>query len=144
MKNKLSFLFICICTSLFAQQKITWEDLADVTYEDKYFPEWKDYFKYPTWGGSVKALEGKQIKIKGYYIDVDPMGKLIALSKNNMTNCFFCGAAGPETTLEIQYAKPQTFKTDDIVEFTGVLKLNRDDVEHFNYILTNAKGVLIE
>ena len=144
MKNKLFYGLLFVVTGMFSQQKITWDDLTDVTFTEKYIEKWEDYFLYPTWGPKVKALQGKEITIKGYYIDIDPMGKIIALSKNTMSNCFFCGAAGPETTMEIQYIKKQTFKTDDIVEFTGVLELNRDDVEHFNYILTNAKGKLIE
>ena len=59
-----------------------------------------------------------------------------------MASCFFCGASGPESVVEINFKTRPSFKTDDIVTITGVLVLNKYDVNHFNYILNNAKGKL--
>lgn len=61
-----------------------------------------------------------------------------------MSSCFFCGQGGPETAVELHFTDKSNFKTDNIVTITGILKLNRDDVDHFNYILTNCKGKLIK
>lgn len=61
-----------------------------------------------------------------------------------MSSCFFCGVGGPETAIELEFKNKPIFKTDDIITVTGTLKLNQDDVEHFNYILTNCKAILKE
>ncbi|WP_108868799.1 hypothetical protein [Aquimarina aquimarini] len=133
-------IFLVSSQSMICQEKITWDHLAKVTFTEKYFPAWDTYFLYPHYKESVKQLEGKKITISGYFLDVDPEGKLFLISKNPMASCFFCGGAGPETAMEVQFKKMQKFKTDDVVTFTGILKLNPDDPEHFNYILTEAVG----
>jgi hypothetical protein len=144
MKNKiLVTLILLTCSLSFAQKKITWEDLAKVKYEKKYFPAYDDYFQYPHFSPSVKALDGKKIIIVGYFLNIDPSGELFILSKGPMSSCFFCGIGGPETAIEIQFTSKPTYKTDDIVIITGILKLNSDDVEHSNYILTESTGEII-
>jgi hypothetical protein len=144
MKNKIliivSLLFCCTC---FSQKKITWHDLTQVEFSEKFFPALGEYFLYPKFLPSVKDLEGKQVVITGYFLNIDPQGKLFILSKGPMSSCFFCGVGGPETAIELQFISKQNFKTDDIVTITGTLKLNADDVEHFNYILTDCKGQII-
>lgn len=132
------------CSVCFSQQKITWEDLSKVTFSEKFFPAFGESFLYPKFLPSVTALEGKQITVTGYFLNIDPKGKLYILSKGPMSSCFFCGVGGPETAIELEFSSKQTFKTDDIIAITGTLKLNADDVEHFNYILTGCKGELIK
>jgi len=145
MKNKILFTFLFLaCTVSFAQKKITWQDLAKVKYEKKYFPAYDDYFMYPHFSASVKALEGKKVIIVGYFLNIDPDGKQFVLSKGPMSSCFFCGIGGPETAIEVEFDSKPNYKTDDIVIITGVLKLNSEDVEHFNYILTKSTGELIK
>lgn len=145
MKNNiLNTVLFLICFTALAQEKITWKDLAKVTFEEKYFPAYDEYFLYPHFSSSVKALEGKKVSITGYFLNIDPRGKIYVLSKGPMSSCFFCGIGGPETAIEIQFASSKpTFRTDDIITVTGTLKLNKDDVEHFNYILTNSKATLV-
>jgi len=142
MKNNIFILLLFTSFLCFSQKQITWKNLADISYTEKFFPDFDEYFLYPKFSTSVKALEGKEITITGYFLDVDPEGKLHVLSKGPMASCFFCGEGGPETAIELQFVNKPTFITDDILKVTGVLKLNKDDVEHFNYILTNCKGVL--
>jgi len=145
MKNKilivLSILSVSIC---FSQQKVTWEDLSEVEFTEKYLSVYDDYFLYPNFLAPLKALEGKQITISGYFLNVDPEGRIYILSKGPMSSCFFCGIGGPETAIELLFDSKPTFKTDDIISVTGILKLNADDVEHFNFILTECKGELKE
>ncbi|GAB1856881.1 hypothetical protein MHTCC0001_17170 [Flavobacteriaceae bacterium MHTCC 0001] len=126
-----------------AQKKITWEDLSKVTFTEQYFPAYDQNFLKPTFSDSVKALEGKLVSITGYFLNVDPSGKLYILSKGPMSSCFFCGVGGPETAMELQFVSKPKFKTDNIIKVTGKLKLNADDVDHFNYILTECKGELV-
>ena len=145
MKNKILFTFISLSYFIcFSQQKTTWKDLSKVKYTDKYFPAYNDTFLHPEFSPSVKSLEGKLLTITGYFLNIDPKGKLHILSKGPMSACFFCGIGGPETAIELQFKSKQAFKTDDIVAITGTLKLNDADVEHFNYILIECKGTLIK
>ncbi|WP_438712693.1 hypothetical protein ACSTS3_10785 [Aquimarina muelleri] len=144
MKNKFLIIIILLSSyTCFSQQKVTWKDLSQVKFTEKFFPAYGESFLYPEFLSFVKALEGKQITITGYFLNVDPKGKLYILSKGPMSSCFFCGVGGPETAIELQFTSKPTFKTDAIVSITGTLKLNADDIEHFNYILENCKGQLI-
>ena len=141
MKSRLLIAIICLtCYTGFAQKTITWEDLAEVEFETKFFPAYEGYFLYPYFSPSVIALEGSRVTITGYYLDIDPQGKLFILSKGPMSACFFCGIGGPETAIELQFESKPKFKLDDILTVTGILKLNRDDVMHFNYILTDIEA----
>jgi hypothetical protein len=132
MKNNiLNLILLLVCSTCFSQQKVTWENLSEIEYTEKKFPLYDELFLYPLYSDSVKALEGKQITIKGYFSNIDPEGKLFILSKWPMSSCFFCGQGGPETAIELEFSDNPNFKTDNIINITGTLKLNADDVEHF-------------
>ncbi|MEO9893912.1 hypothetical protein [Aurantibacter sp.] len=143
MKNKfLSILLLFITMSATAQVNLTWEDLANIEYTEKYFEAYDSNFLYPDFSNKMTNLEGKEVSLTGYFLDVDPNGELLILSKNPLASCFFCGNGGPETAVEIQFESKPDFETDDVVLITGKLKLNKDDVEHFNYILTDCEGFI--
>lgn len=127
-----------------AQIDLTWKDLANISYTEKYFAAYDSNFLYPEFSKEISNLEGKEVSIAGYFLDMDPNGELFILSKNPLASCFFCGNGGPETAVEIQFKTRPDFKTDDVVLITGKLKLNQDDVEHFNYILTDCSGFRIK
>ncbi|WP_254712959.1 hypothetical protein [Polaribacter sp. NJDZ03] len=116
--------------------------MSKIKFTDTYFSKYDAYFMYPTFSASVKALEGKEITIKGYFLDVVAKENIYMLSKGPMASCYFCGQGGPETAIELEFINKQNFKTDNVVSITGTLKLNKNNVEHFNYILTNCKGIL--
>lgn len=143
MKNKILFILIFFSYFFcFSQQKVTWKDLSKVTFTEKYFPDYDETLLHPTFSSDVKNLHGKQITITGYFLNLNLQEKYYILSKGPMSACYFCGIGGPETTIELQFSSKQKFKTDAMVTVTGILKLNDADVEHFNYILTNCKGIL--
>lgn len=144
MKSKILIAFLFFSTVCFSQKKITWKDLSKVTPTEKYFPGYEEPFLGLIFSSSVKALAGKQVTIKGYFLNLDPNEKVYILSKGPMSACFFCGVGGPETAIELQFATKQKFKTDDIVAVTGTLKLNNTDIEHCNYILANCKAKLLQ
>ncbi|MDG3582739.1 hypothetical protein [Galbibacter pacificus] len=145
MKNNKILWCLLLCTFLCsAQQKVTWEDLGAVNYSEKYFSAYDSYFLYPHFEKSVKALEGKRITISGYFLNIAPDEKIYILSKSPMASCFFCGMAGPETAIELHFTFKPKFATDELVTISGILKLNADDVEHFNYILTDCKGAIVQ
>lgn len=139
MKNNiLVAIFMLSSMCCLAQTEITWWDLARISYTEKFFPSYGANFLYPKFSEQMKSLEGKKVSITGYFLDIDPSAEMYILSKNPMASCFFCGMGGPETAMEIQFKSKPNFNTDDILLVTGTLKLNADDIEHFNYILTDC------
>ena len=57
----------------------------------------------------------------------------------DFANCFFCGGAGPETVVDLQFTdSPREYATDERLTFAGELKLNSDDVYQMNYIIVGA------
>ncbi|NRR92076.1 hypothetical protein HSX10_10910 [Winogradskyella undariae] len=145
MKNNLLYVIVFLsCFLGFSQQKITWEDLSKVDYEDRFFPIYEEYYKYPTFLPSVKALAGKQIEITGYFLNIAPEDGVYILSKTPMSSCFFCGQGEPDTVIELQFKEVPNFKTDAVVVMTGKLVLNRKDVDHFIFILEDSKGELVD
>ncbi|WP_255590365.1 hypothetical protein [Algoriphagus sp. NBT04N3] len=56
-----------------------------------------------------------------------------------MAECFFCGAAGPESVAVVYLkAKPPRMKVDQIIEVRGILDLNATDVEEMTFIIRDA------
>lgn len=119
--------------------KLTWEDLTDVDFKDVYVEELDAYYWKPIFGPSVKNLEGKKFYITGYVIPVDIDEDFYVLSRYPFANCFFCGGAGPETVVDLQFSNdPREYATDERLTFAGELKLNADDVYQMNYIIVGA------
>ena len=52
-----------------------------------------------------------------------------ALSAFPFSSCFFCGAAGPESVLELDLKHQQEYLTDEVITFKGVLELNSDPLK---------------
>jgi hypothetical protein len=122
--------------------QISWKRLADVQFTRKLNKELSMYFLYPTFGLSVIALQGKDISIRGYMIPVDENDNLYVISAKPMAACFFCGGAGPESIMELQFRKKkQRFRTDEVLTVRGKLVLNANDVDHLNYILKDAEVI---
>ena len=120
-------------------EKLTWEDLTDVDFKDVYVEELDAYYWKPIFGPSVKNLEGKKFYITGYVIPVDIDEDFYVLSRYPFANCFFCGGAGPETVVDLQFSNdPREYATDERLTFAGELKLNADDVYQMNYIIIGA------
>ncbi|MCV6630710.1 MAG: hypothetical protein OIF50_12735 [Flavobacteriaceae bacterium] len=142
--NYIILLAFCISTYCWGQQKINWKQLANITFTEKYFAAYDAPFLYPAFSKEMKALEGKKVTMIGYFLNIDPKNKLYILSKGPMSSCFFCGVGGPETVVELQLVKNRNIKTDAVVRVTGILQLNADEVEHFNYILTKCSVALVK
>ncbi|WP_166387158.1 hypothetical protein [Polaribacter sp. 11A2H] len=58
--------------------------MSKIKFTDTYFSEYGTYFMYPTCSASVKTLEGKQITIKGYFLEVVSKENIYMLSKGPM------------------------------------------------------------
>lgn len=135
------FSFSLFSANGFAQHtKIDWDFLAKVEWGEKYFEEYDETVWYPDYSEEVLAMDGKLVEIKGYIIPIDVEAGFYVLSANPFASCFFCGNAGPESVVELQFEDKlsKTYTTDEIATFQGRLKLNWDDLEHCNYILQNV------
>ena len=121
-------------------QQINWDLLADVTFVSKYMPDDGLYFYEPRFGNKITPYKGKEVYITGYMIPIDPEEGFYVLSKSTFANCFFCGAAGPESVVELEFQFPgkQKFEMDQKVTIRGYLKFNYDDIYKLNYILEEA------
>lgn len=139
----LILLFVTFSCSLArSQEQLTWDDFADVSFEPVYNEKYDVHFLMPKFGEKIKSYQGKEVSIKGYFLDISGSGEVFLVSQNPMASCFFCGAAGPETIVEVVFKEKPPFKTDQIVVITGILELNGNNVDHCNYILKGASGQL--
>ena len=126
-----------------AQVELKWKDFADVKFEPVYNPTYDVNFLMPTFGSWISSFEGKEVQIKGFFLDISGNGEIYLVSAKPMASCFFCGAAGPETIIEVDFKDKPPFRTDQVIMATGVLELNPDNVDRCNYILKEASGQLI-
>ena len=129
--------------SMLGQAKLTWDDFGDVNFAPEYNEKYDVHFLMPTFGERIKEFQGKKVSITGYFLDISGTGEVFLVSANPMASCFFCGGSGPESVIEVLFQELPSFKTDQVVEITGILELNREDVDHCNYILKEASGNLV-
>ena len=144
MKKKIFLLFLCGFFSLhfYSQNIITWELLKNVEFDEIWSEEFQAYYMVPKFSSSVKAMNNKEVQIRGFIIPVDIVQDYYVLSANPYSSCFFCGQAGPESVMEVQMVKKyEGLRMDQIITFKGKLKLNVDDIYQLNYILEDAEIV---
>lgn len=115
-----------------------WELFQKVIFTPEYFEEANSYFEVPTFNEELLAIEGEDVTLTGYIIPFES-DSLFMLSALPFASCFFCGGAGPETAAEVVLKDPvKTLVLDDYVTIKGKLKLNKDDINHLNFILKEA------
>ncbi|MBX2840764.1 MAG: hypothetical protein KTR26_03275 [Flammeovirgaceae bacterium] len=133
-------LFFCGISFVFSQDN--WDKLADVKFETKTDPDQGYQIDYPVFGDKVKALNGKEIILKGFIIPLDEMisDDKIVLSSLPFNSCFFCGGAGPETVIEVYTTEKIDF-TNELIFVKGVFSLNESDPNQLMYLLKNSKQV---
>lgn len=144
LKVFLLFMGVGLTGNIFGQGNLNWTMLADVTYSTKFDEQTQSVIMVPEYGTPLVSLNEKEVEIKGYIIPLDTEGKQYILSAFPFSACFFCGNAGKESVMELMLAEEgQTFKTDQIASFKGILKLNYGDFG-LNYTLENAEVVELE
>ena len=115
-----------------------------VKFEEKYSEKMAMKVEYPLFSDTIRALDGKQVQVEGYYIPVSETGddNIVILSAYPFAQCFFCGKAGVESIIDILSPKkvPQ-MKLDSKIKFRGRLKLNRDNFDYLIYVLEEAELV---
>lgn len=138
-------MFIGTALSINAQTLVSWNSFAQVKFHRQYSETFgfEVNIKPPEFSKELLALDGKEIRVKGYVIPVDIELGMYMVSANPFANCFFCGNAGPETVVElIPGAKLPRFSTDQVVTFKGVLQVNREgEMNAVPYQMFQAKMV---
>ena len=78
-------------------QSAMWQTLSKVTYQKKYDELLGFKVDVPIFSAETKALNNRQITIKGYIIPVEGYKgqKEFIFSAFPYNMCFFCGGAGP-------------------------------------------------
>jgi len=128
MKYLLILAFILPLQSALAQRMVEWSTLANVTFYREYSAQFgfEVNVKPPRFAPEILALDGQNVKVRGYVIPVDVDLGLYMVSANPFANCFFCGGAGPETVVELFGAeKFPRFNTDQVVTFQGKFQVNK-------------------
>lgn len=134
-----AFVFLFLTVSVYSQSDNVWKTLAKITYKKEYDDLMGFKIDKPVFSESVRALEGKTIKLKGFIIPTDgyKSHKEFIFSAFPYSMCFFCGGAGPETVMEVSAKEPIKYTTDSII-LQGTLRLNDDDINRLMYKIENV------
>jgi hypothetical protein len=119
-----------------------WKQLSKVSYKKEYDALMGFKVDRPVFGETVRALENKEIIIKGYIIPTDgyKSHKEFVFSAFPFSMCFFCGGAGPETVMEVEATEGIKYTVEPIT-IKGVLKLNDKDINRLMFKLVRAQIV---
>lgn len=140
MKKLILLAVILVCNSSEAQIKIKWSTFERLQFEEVYDEESAAWLIAPIWTEDLKELDGKKVKITGYIIALDVLGDEYALSAFPFASCFFCGASGPESVMELSLDKKTKYLTDEVHTFVGTLRLN-DGTGIFPISLDEANSI---
>lgn len=138
MKKIFLLVFLLIVRIGFSQTDSFWSVLAEVSFQNE---QDKDGYtiERPIFSKYLKTYQGKKVKLKGYIIPLEESGGKgkFMLSSLPFNVCYFCGAAGPETVVEIETSESIKFTTKQII-VEGILHLNNTDPDHHIYVLKSA------
>jgi len=137
----LTFLLITgICTG-----QTGWDLLAKTDVKTTTDPFINEEIALPVFPKEVKAAEGKTMTLEGFIIPLQQKSEqdFFVLSRYPYQSCFFCGAAGPETVVEV-YANRGFRYTDERVRVSGKLILNEDDPLHLFFMMRECSVESLE
>ena len=118
-----------------------WELLSTVIWNRAFDEMLGQESELPIFSEQLYEMEGKKVTISGYVIPLEAGAeqKYFVLSRFPYQSCFFCGAAGPETVVEIYPTLPRDdLKPDQKITVTGKLSLNPSDPLHLSFIIKEA------
>ncbi len=129
-------------SNIIAQETSLWKTLGKISYKKEYDEILGFKVDIPVFSEDIKAMEGKEVEVKGYIIPVEGYKdhKEFIFSAFPYNMCFFCGGAGPETVMEVTALEEVPFTAEQIV-IRGVLRLNDEDINRLMYRLENVRPV---
>lgn len=133
-------MLLFLISFLFHQQSSGWELLSSVEIVMGFDEFMGTEVEQPRFSEKLLSTEGTNITLEGFIISLQQEQKqdYFVLSRFPYQSCFFCGAAGPETVVEV-YTERQFNFTDQRVRVKGKLRLNDDDPLHLFYILEDCE-----
>lgn len=138
------FLFSLIIFSVTASQaqNDVWKKLGKLTYKKQYDELMGFKVDVPVFSPEIKALEGKEITIKGYIIPTNGYKSQteFVFSAFPYNMCFFCGGAGPETVMEVYASESIPYSTEPVT-LKGVFSTNSGDINRLMYSISKVKKV---
>lgn len=148
MKKFFLFFAFAVCTlTLSAQKKeytgfpsLVWPKLYDVKYVKA--KDANGEYEKPVFSDAAKSLNGKSVTVPGYIVPFEAGNKSahLMLSSLPLNACFFCGAGGPESVIEV-FLKKEISYTEKPMEFRGVIKINDKNPDKMMYIMEQAEVV---
>ncbi len=119
-----------------------WKTLAKITFTKQYDELMGFKVDVPVFSEDIRALEGKEVTIRGYIIPVEgyKSHKEFIFSAYPYNMCFFCGGAGPETVMEVFASEPVEYSAEQVT-LKGKLELNATDINRLMYALNDARLV---
>jgi hypothetical protein len=133
-------LFVGAEPSRTIQEKNFWQVLAEVSFRKEKKNGYE--MEIPLFSTNLKSWNEKKIKLKGYVIpvgEIDDENKFM-FSSLPFNVCYFCGAAGPETIMEVESTEKVKF-TSQAIWMEGILQLNDKDPDRHIYILKSANVI---
>lgn len=137
--HKLLFLLLI---SGAVQSADDWELLATTEIRKGHDPFLDQEIDLPDFSPELIKMNGKEITLEGFIIPLQQASSqnFFILSRFPYQSCFFCGAAGPETVVEV-FSDREFRYTDERVRVTGKLKLNPDDPLRLFFIMEDCRVV---
>lgn len=122
------------------QEKNFWHTLAEVGFKKELRNGYE--VEVPMFSNYLKSWNGKKIRLKGYVIPVGEVGdeSKFMFSSLPFNVCYFCGAAGPETIVEVESIEKVKF-TSQSIWMEGILQLNEKNPDRHIYILKAANVI---
>ena len=121
MVKSLFFLTFFLCYSSLAYSQNSenvWKTLGKISYKKEYDELMGFKIDKPVFSDQVKALNNKEITLKGYIIPVEgyKSHKEFIFSAFPYSMCFFCGGAGPETVMEVMSLEPIKYSAERYIK----------------------------
>ena len=138
---KVTHMMTLFLALLFNSQFTGWELLSTVQIENGFDEFMGSQVDKPVFSEQLKLHEGKELTLEGFIIPLkEGAGEqaYFILSRFPYQSCFFCGAAGPETVVEV-FANRKVRYTEDRIKVTGTLRLNRNNPMQLFYILDDCE-----
>ena len=102
MRLALFLFLVSTSTFCFAQERLRWSSFERLQFEEVFDKETSMWLQVPKWTSKDRELDGELVEITGYVIALDVLSDEYALSAFPFASCFFCGAAGPESVMELK------------------------------------------
>jgi len=147
MRFLFAFIFSTLLFTANAQDKLDhWNTLAMVETESKFDDMLGMIIKTATPTAIASTLNGKEIEIRGYIIALAAKTELshFMFSRYPQNMCFFCGAAGPESAMQVfmKNGDKIDYRAEKVI-MKGTLNIQKGDPSGLIYTLTNAEFIKV-